>query len=510
MNAAESFLEALGVHTPEAAGRLHQPVTLTIGPSAAQTFEGQVVFLTSARLLSRLYSRVLLVTPDVTLMLSVPGDSLADAAIRWADRVPISQDQIEGPVLAIGDTPHLPGATYVSASGWRVRLSVLTPVPLGSQGDGNPVGAVAAAALATAEVFKKTTLAVTSIPHQAAEEIDFSTFDYRADGQGANPPLPDCVNLGEVVQFGVGSVGSAALYTLQFLSRLQGSLELCDDDQHLTARNLGRYVHATQADVHAFRDRHKVQWASETLQRMLPDLTVTAHPVDARTYTAQRPLTRPIPLAVSAVDSVPSRRDIVDALPRRVVNAATGRTRINITRHGFNDGLACLMCDYVERGVMQREPVELYANLTGLQQGRIFVLLQERQRLTSVDLAAMVQAGRLPADRAPIFEGQLFEDLIKDGALYAAATLKSEGLDRVVTLAFVSALTGALLAGEILKETIPTLSENWHGNHYEQDLMYLPNEMRHHRVQQEGICLCRHYARQRYYGRLHGSLDHAR
>ena len=132
MSAVEAFLDALGTTTPEALERLHTPVTLMIGPQAARAFEGQVALLTSARLLTRLYNRALLLAPDAPLLLPVPCEALSDGAVQWADGRPILCLDPEGQVLAIGDVPAAPSATYMAASGWRARLSSTAPVALPS------------------------------------------------------------------------------------------------------------------------------------------------------------------------------------------------------------------------------------------------------------------------------------------------------------------------------------------------------------------------------------------
>lgn len=492
MTPNEAFLRALGLDPATFQHRLGQTVSLTIGNEAARTFEGRVALLTASRLLARLFARVVLFGQCGPLL---------EEARAWGDGDISVGSTAQGDTLAIGDASS-PAVVHIAAHGWRVVLRH-EPIAISSQGDGNPVGAIVAACMGVAEVFKAVVLRSDSgIQLQLAGDLDFSTFDYRVGPSGASPSLPEQLDIDEVVQFGTGSVGSAVLYALKFIKRLRGTMLLVDDDSPPSKRNAGRYIDLVSEDLSGTWP-NKVGWAATKVRDALPNIQVTPFRGTVREFTDARG-DSPVRLAISAVDSVTSRRDIVDALPLRVINAGTGKTTVTISRHGFNDGMACLMCSHIGQTAADLGPISYYAQLTGLPEGRVFALLNQRQALVREDLNHMVRAGKLTAAATEQYEGGLFENLIKDGALYAAAQLNSQGQSQTVTLAFVSAFAGAMLAGEVLKETISTLRPNGQENWYRQDMLFVPNDITTAQQQdQTGKCLCHHYFRQRKHRGIH-------
>jgi hypothetical protein len=131
--------------------------------------------------------------------------------------------------LAIGaDARAEPSPTtiFVNASGWLAGISRKAPVHLVATSDGNLLGAIAAACLGVAQMFK---LALRMPAEQLPDDGIFDLFHLGWSTDGNQSPWPDGATLGTLLMVGAGSVGSAAAYCLR-ATALGGALTVVDGD----------------------------------------------------------------------------------------------------------------------------------------------------------------------------------------------------------------------------------------------------------------------------------------
>src|SRR5439155_17022903 len=123
-----------------------------------------------------------------------------------------------------------------------------------------------------------------------------------------------------------------------------GRLVVVDHDR-LADHNPDRAI--LVLDGLAEQEPWKAEWARDTVRPRLAALDVRGYLGTIREYVDTLGPDYTLPLVISAVDRIDSRRDIQDALPWRILNASTGATGVEITGHeGLGDG-PCLYCVYL-------------------------------------------------------------------------------------------------------------------------------------------------------------------
>lgn len=476
------------------------PIAIVLGSSAADTFNTQATALTALNLLGRLFRRLYICLPPNTLVderLPFVQGQLDSALLQFATRVSpqiIAESVVKPPVGAVelhisDDSPgdnkcHI----YCMGAGWLARVG-RHPVDLSSAraGRGNPIGPLIAAALGVAEVFK---LVFSDILEGVVpiEDLSFSALTYQVQGNHIGPDLGP-VTLPPTLLVGAGSIGSSFLWGLAHLRNAQGTLTIVDHDK-LEIHNPDRAP--LVLDDAAELELEKSQWARNTVQPWLPKLKITPFTGTIRQYIDSLPPDYALPLAISAVDSIESRRDIQDALPARIVNASTGPTRIELTRHAHFGKDACLYCLYLPE-ILERPPIRLAMERTGFGQKDVAELMlpNNPRRLTAGNIRGIEQRNNLAPGSLKEFTGRSLQELLAQELWYSQAPIPLETGHALVTTAFVSALAGFLLLAETLKEANPALAPYRLKGIYEQELLSMPNEFLYPGQRDKtGYCLC--------------------
>lgn len=248
------------------------------------------------------------------------------------------------PVFSVAIGAPGPNADLrLDASGWLASLGY----PLEPPGPGllNPIGPLAAATLAAAEIFKA--LFVDSFPdarYAARFTLAtgvFSFFDYAPNC--ANPAIEPIEIDAHLV--GLGGVGAGIIRALAALGTgLHGHLALIDHDP-LDLHNLNRVTYATIA---AARTKDlKVDVAEAYLSAHAPNLRTTPHPQRFDQYKMSISRTRRerrYEVVLTALDDDEVRHAVQRELPRVLIDGATGRD-LNMTVERVLFGKwACLGC----------------------------------------------------------------------------------------------------------------------------------------------------------------------
>jgi hypothetical protein len=229
----------------------------------------------------------------------------------------------------------------VDAAGWVAAIGQ----PVHAVDDGNPIGPLAGAALACADVFKRAF--TTTYPERAAlvEMIpwrgQFSLFSYELDD--VSPLLPEVISIAATL-VGLGGVGAGVIRTIAALrDRISGTLNLVDRDI-LTADNLNRVSYATLAG--ALAGTAKVVEAKTYLHQRCPNLTVVeyAETFDAYKGRIHRRAERIYDVVVTGLDDDQIRWEVQRDLPRILIDGSTGNdmvARVERVEFGLYGCLGC-------------------------------------------------------------------------------------------------------------------------------------------------------------------------
>lgn len=210
--------------------------------NTAATMSGQVLLFTACNLLSRWCRRVTIVMPTIQSHpdLKLGYDDLGEfilGQMRDADpfgdfRVQASPPDSADIALHIGGNTRNTNAirhVFVSASGWYAQISSSQPVSIAETTDSNCLGAIAAACLGVAQIFKIT---VGTLETLLIQDGIFDLFRLGwTDKQELLPsqPWPRDTHIANILMVGAGSVGSAAAYCLR-LASLRCGLTVVDKD----------------------------------------------------------------------------------------------------------------------------------------------------------------------------------------------------------------------------------------------------------------------------------------
>ncbi|CCM80054.1 E2 ligase fold family C protein [Rhizobium mesoamericanum] len=423
-----------------------QVVAIAFDEQAASCAEGQATLDLAVRLLARLYP-VLAIVP-----LDSSANSQAKALERLAKsinpKVGIRRSGKSATVCLVAGTtrPSLQCTTFFMGSdGWTAKLSRHDPV--GSGSSLLPYGAGAASCFGAANVFR-TIFAAQLTGAELDENIELSLYSYNKTKAG-DGPLDLSVDLGEAHLVGLGAIGHGSLWALARQSGLAGRLHIIDHEA-VELSNLQRYVLAGQAEI----GMSKAELATTTLRSTA--LKVEAHPLKWAEYIARRGNWVFDRVGV-ALDTAADRLAVQGALPRWIANAWTQEYDLGISRHGFDDGKACLCCMYMPSGKSKDEH-HLIAEEFGISEAHeeVKTLLQTNAGVPTDFVVRVATAMAVPFESLAPFVGQPLRSFYQQaicGGLVFQLSNGSRQVRTVVPMAFQSALAGIMLAAELFKHS---------------------------------------------------------
>lgn len=438
-----------------------EPILIAIDSRHANTRRGQLMVVTAANVIGRLFdfapaldvdagpARVLRDMPGLRFGRDLAAQtvsflaSLSPTPDRYAYRSAASSRSYLAALVIGGERPSADVAEtiWVDGDAWTARVGpepdLLEPSPTGSF---NPFGPLVAAALGAVEVAKCVFRRLSGPAGAAsfARLVETVTWDlWRHEfGVPANgPALPADLALGRVALAGLGALGSAAAIALAQIEGARGEVELIDDDR-LSDSNLERVLTARAADV----GREKVRVAAAAFR------TTRLRPLPiAQRYGVAAPRRSRAEAILAGVDSGGARRQIMNSLPHSVYNGGTQGSELFVSRHVGLQG-PCLECLYPEP--VSRE--DRIARQLGVDRGTAAALVSGARVIDGDVLAAMERRG-----------GVRFESLDPRALLdRPLAALEAYTCSRAVviedlpqaTISFVSALCGFLMALELVKD----------------------------------------------------------
>lgn len=250
-------------------------VRLVASNASVCTYPGQVQLLTAANMLTRWCRYVELGFVDAPLVgdLRLPPfrtlHQRIAAEMAAADPYGVfvfkpTSSQTAQYVLKVGNVSVAEPVDFtIDSDGWSVHAA---------QGDvsfaltdsyHNPTGPALAACIGVADAFK---VAIGEPANTRVRQFMRSLFDLRLTEPSViePPPMPPCIELGNVGIVGIGSVGSAVIYLLRMLP-LNGAFSLIDHDPV-------KVVNLNRSPLFGYRDvrRDKVVVAEQYLQSHVP------------------------------------------------------------------------------------------------------------------------------------------------------------------------------------------------------------------------------------------------
>lgn len=480
---------------------LDGPTIRIFSPSGPVEWRHQVVLLTLVDLLGRLFPRL-----DVDVELGIPaspllppgGSDLGQRVSEVRQRSPLRPLQPAEPAITVQIGPGQGIAdVHVDAAGWQSYLG-REPSRLPSVGD-SAIGPVVAACRAGAHVYDLL-LAEFRDPLPMMNEMYASALTYRHAHDPLDDPAVGPSGRLDALLVGVGSVGGAAVYAFAFQHTLEGQLMMCDP-QRVEELNPYRAVLATAAA--ATRQDNKVDDAKDALAHH-PDLTVIPISRMISDWEADQPGPPALPLTLVAVDTRQAREEIQDALPLDVVNAAVGDDVLAISGHRTGDGpcMCCLHLPDVLDG--KRIKNRLIADCTGIDAKVVNVLRIRHHKLDKSTLATIEKHRRMVPGSLQHFEGRLLDELYEHELVYGEAAVQTQsGGHLAVASPFVTALAGALLAGEAIKHSTATMAQFALGvfgtatRYRENPYASAENAHLDGHISREALCLCRSVRRLR-------------
>jgi hypothetical protein len=486
-------------------------IRLEIGAETLRSFCGQVIAFQLATLLARLFDRLefagdnaCLVHENIALL---QGPFLPALRTHLRTLRPKTSTPKSGRVLRvrIGDDETSAASIFIGAIEWVALVSIAKPQPVGL-GE-NPIGALAAGALGAGEVFKhifedKLTGAV------LASEISFSLLTYQnldSTSIHEQPKIPESIEL-DATLIGCGSVGCAFALGLMLTPNICGTITVIDNGVFDT-NNPYKYVLLDW--LSARKKMSKARWIRRKINSQSSGkVRARAFAGTLQQYQASLSPRYRIPLAVSAVDTLETRFEIQDLLPKAIVNAGIRGTLVEVSSHGFGKG-ACLGCLIMQQS-MESWDAEPLATRTGLSVERVRHMILTNAPITDADMFSMIGAGVLSPDlvsELPDYIGQPLLSFL-NRVLYAETRLGStdgRGGARITT-AFVSAFAGILLFAEFLKATVSDFARFRLNNSYRQDLIGIPVDgVFQYPRDPQGACSCFSDFRLRVYEEKYGS-----
>lgn len=433
---------------------LGERVLLTVSAAGTVDRSTRITLAAAANLIARFCPRIDLTFPrplgdeagKIQALLQAI-DSSPSAEFRIIDRPDYDDYRA---ILSVGHCSVIaPSLIMVDSSGWLAMTSRSGSFPPVTRvRDDNPFGALMAAALGAAEVFK---LLLDPLPGKvhSFDDSSFSAFDYSVNEYESGPTLSESVHIPLSLLAGVGAVGNAFLLSLSCLDDVEGNLIAVDQETVDDLSNLNRYAIAVEADANPENPSPKTELAV----RLFRGRRLHVHPYQERLESVleniyRREVPRPRVL-LSAVDNNDARNLLQKLWPDLLLEGATDRTTSQVSKHAYEEGLACLLCIHTA----DRKPeskfsyVKYAASISGLSEGRILA-----GQASASAVVGEEDIRSAPQGLRGVLSANVGKPICSVLAELEKLSRKSDvALPIQPAVSFVSMISGILMAAELVK-----------------------------------------------------------
>lgn len=428
---------ALGSDAEDRHRFLGKRVLLTGDAPVLSTPNGRNCILASLAMVVRICRNVAVFVPPELSPLATECCQLAerikhDQGIEFLNSMP----NLEGydAVLSVGTEarPSQPW-TVINSNGWLARVSSGSTCLSPECSQENPVGALAAASLGVAEVFKRL-VRIREARGRYLDGLTFSLYDYRVDTSDPGPTLPVDFQ-GDLLLVGAGAIGNGIVWVLSRLV-LRGHVVIVDPQQ-FDWENLGTCIEIGPLDVGS----PKAVVAEATLRR---------HGISAKGYGEDlarfgdrvgKDVFYPR-VIINGLDNIEARHLAQNFWPDLIVDGAIGEFACQVSIHPWGRDVACLLCLFTEDIVQSSD--EVASRATGLPVHRVHcaeeILTDDDVKVASAEKRAWLR-GRLGRKICSVIEEAVAQDI--------SVTKQREGFRP--SAPFVACLSASMVVGELLK-----------------------------------------------------------
>ncbi|CAG9610698.1 ThiF family adenylyltransferase [Pseudoneobacillus rhizosphaerae] len=393
---------------------------------------------TTINLLARLYSRIYLqgnvkLTKELQILAKNIRSSLS---INRA-----TPNQHFDVLLAVGNES---GQDLIAkqvirfdSDGWIVRLTRNQPHFIKGHFY-NPLAAAAVACFAANELFK--ILFSPFLNVTLADQFTLSLLNYSVNIEEIENDHLYHADVGEVWLAGAGAVGNGFLYGLSLMDTVNGMLNI-SDNREITESNLQRYILTKEEDI----GKNKTEVAARALsiakpfQKTIQDCII------------EEVEDRKLDTLVCAVDTIETRKELQSLLPRLIINGWTRMDEFAVTKHEFDSEYRCLSCLYDKLPRKEKSEIDNLVEQIGFSHGEVLNMIRGNVGLTRDHIKRIAQYRNDNPEKLTPWIGRAIQSFYHE-AICGGISLNTDTGEETVPLAHISALTGILLAIELIKE----------------------------------------------------------
>jgi len=335
-------------------------------------------------------------------------------------------------ILSVGwkARPELPW-TVINSDGWLARVSSGVTDLSPKCGMANPIAAMAAACLGTAEVFKRLIgLRKSRGPFFDGLSFSLDTYQCHSPNPGASLPM---LPARDVTLFGAGAIGNGIVFLLRELG-WTGRVDIVDR-QDYGPENVGTCLLVGPSDV----GQPKASWAAAILR---PAVKAYGHAESIEAFKARLGAEIPYPsLILCGLDNIEARHFAQDLWPDIIIDGAIGPLECQVSRHPWGEDMACLRC-------MFQPPREDADQLAGRATGLPFDRMHEGESLLSED-----DVHRAPPDKRAFLSKRVGRPMCSVVQESVAQMLSDQRLREGFepSVPFVACLSAAMIVAELVK-----------------------------------------------------------
>ena len=340
---------------------LGKKVLLTGEQDILLTENGRNCFLSSMLLLIRFCKNVAIFLPPTC-------ENLSNECKATLSRLELSRDvtfiesEIEhkhyDAILNIGKTARqdLPW-TVINSNGWVARVSSGEKDISGFCDQVNPIGALAAASLGTAEVFKRL-VKLKETRGNFLNGLYFSLYSYKEEPKDNGPTLPRSIPI-DLLITGAGAIGNGLAYLLNLLP-LVGRI-LIVDRQKFQFENIGTCILIGKSAI----NKEKAYFAADYLKR----LGAVGYREDIDEFKRRLGSEISYPkVVINGLDNIDARHAVQDLWPDLIIDGAISDFGCQVSRHPWSENIACLKCLFQHPA---KSSDEIASKATGLNINRV-------------------------------------------------------------------------------------------------------------------------------------------
>lgn len=413
---------------------LNKKVLLTGEPEILLTENGKNCFLSSMLLLIR-------ICKDISILLPPTFDNLSNECklileeLQHPTNVSFVKDEgefkIYDAVLNIGKKArhNLPW-TVINSNGWVARVSSGDSDISGVCDQTNPIGALAAASLGNAEIFKRL-VKLKETRGNFLNGVNFSLYSYKEDVDDVGPILPNSIPI-DLLVTGAGAIGNGLIYLLNLLPLAVRILIV--DRQDFQSENIGTCILIGKFAI----NKGKAYFAADYLKR----LNAFGYKEDIEEFKRRLGSEIAYPKAViNGLDNIDARHGIQDLWPDIIIDGAIGDFGCQVSRHPWGENIACLKCLFQKPS---KSADEVASKATGLGINRV---------KNALDMVTEKDVESAPDDKKEWLRSQIGQQIcsvIHEGVIQKiSGEEQQQGFEPSVP--FVACFSASMVIAELVK-----------------------------------------------------------